>query len=804
MSTARDPIWPACEDCLARATCRPVPPAACASGTMELALIGEAPGKLENRDGKPFVGDSGLLLRAALKHHGYDSARTLLDNACRKPLSKSQTLARRCVANAVERIKWYKPKLVVALGAIALDALTFVVKGKARKGIMQWEGLMIEPATDTFPPIAAIRHPAAILRALGAEPYWTDLVGNLRGLVYKPSIPYYEIGSKPEFASVVADMDGMVTIDYETTGLEPRLHELRSVALTGMRNGKVWTVAARAEHIVAGAIRKLAVADPPRLVAQNANFEALWTRKLCGVWPGFARDTMIAAHLADENAPKDLSHLVRRHYPQWAGYDLAVLERVKTEARAKGKVFADISFEELLPYNAGDAHTTHELAKDLPKHPLERMLLDAALVFARLGYEGVRVDLDKVGPVSVALEAEYAKLVAQIRTHKAVRRWERDTGRVLNIRSSDQMAAVLFDRRYLGFRCVVKTPKTGKRSTAKKALIHINHPVVRLLDEARELTQRNSTFVQALPKLAETDGRVHPSFSVAATVTGQISCSRPNLTNVKKLPEIRGLYVPSELGGLVVSADYSQSQLGFLGMFANDERIIRAYRSGEDMHGFTARDAFEVEHPTKEQRDRGKTINYAILFGEGPKKLAEDLKVSQAKAESFIARWFETNKGAARFVKVQHGVVMESGVVDSVWKQLRRLPAVWSSKYGEVQEALRQAVNFPISNADRLLTLWAMIRVDAALRAEKIGRVMIEMHDNVVADLYRADDLRRCVEVFYRVMVIDSYEELAWMKFPMRIDVSWGEDWSCPNEFFVDDALKASAARRIMHYGGKR
>lgn len=804
MSTDRDPVWPACEDCPARATCKPVPPASCRGGVTELALIGEAPGKLENRDGKPFVGDSGLLLRAALKHHGYDSARILLDNACRKPLSKNQTLARRCVANAIERIKWYKPKLVVALGAVALDALTFAVKGKARKGIMQWEGLMVEPATETFPPIAAIRHPAAILRALGAEPYWTDLVGNLRSLTHKPTIEFEELRSRHDFRAAVGSFGGRVTIDYETTGLEPRLHEMRSVALTGELIDGVRTFVARAEHVEPDALRYLAESETPRLIAQNANFEALWMRKLCGVWPRFARDTMIAAHLNDENAPKDLSHLVRRHYPQWAGYDLAVLERVKTEARAKDKVFADIPYEELLPYNAGDARTTHELAKDLPEHPLEQMLLDAAMVFARLEYEGVRVDLDEVGPVSAALEAEYAKLVAKIRSHKAARRWEQDTGRILNIRSSDQMAAVLFDRRYLGFPCKVKTPKTGKRSTAKKALVHIKHPVVQLLDEAREITQRNSTFVKALPKLAETDGRVHPSLSVAATVTGQISCSRPNLTNVKKLPEIRGLYVPSEPGGLVVSADYSQSQLGYLGMFANDERIIRAYRSGEDMHEFTARDAFEVEHPTKEQRNRGKTINYAVLFGEGPKKLAEDLKVTQSKAESFIARWFETNKGAARFVKVQHGIAMESGMVDSVWGQLRRLPAVWSSKYGEVQEALRQAANFPISNADRLMTLWAMIRVDAALRAEKIGRVMIEMHDAIVADLYRADDLRRCAEIFYRVMVIDSYEELAWMKFPMRIDVSWGEDWSCPNEFLIDEALKDAARARIMDYGGKR
>lgn len=795
-----DPSWPACADCAVKGTCEPVPPSSLFT-PCDIALVGEAPGKLEHARGKPFVGPSGKLLRGVLKDAGYDVGRCLFDNACRMPHNKKLPIARHCVANTLARIREVKPKMVVALGKIALDALC-----RKKGGITMWEGVIVQPPRDGRPPIAALRHPAAVLRAPGLLPYWSDLVSNLRKLRHRPEVEFTRVEDRGQFIRLMESLrPGLLAFDYETTGLDPRRERLRSVAFASSRK-----CFAAPMEVVNGAHVLEALRRPDlKLVAQNAHFEAVWSRKEFGTWPRFHMDTMIAAHLIDENAPKKLSSLTRRWLPELAGYDQAVLEYVKTQKRADAKVYADIPMDELLRYNAGDARATYLLAKRFERedHPrdLARMLLDASMIFARIQWaDNFRVDLDAARKVSAGLEAEYERIVARVRTHRAVRRWEEDSGKEFNVRSPKQVSALLHDKRYLrkAVQAELVPTKSGLPSTSKKALQGVKHPLVKLVQKAREVSQRNATFVKPLPEFAAVDGRMHPVFAVASTVTGQVACSNPNLMNQKDLPSIRGLFRSVEPDGLIVSADYSQLELALLAMFSRDERMIRTYKSGEDFHTMTAVGMFKVDSPTKDQRDKAKRLNYALIFGAGPKNLAGQMGVSEDEAKEFIARWHAVYPGAPRWMKVQHGRLADSGETVSVWGQRRRLPAVWSSQYGEAQEALRQSVNFPIQNADRLLTLWAMIRADAALREAGIANVAANMHDSLVVDLREKRALHDCARVLHRVMVEQAYEELDWMTFPLRIDVSWGRDWSCPHKIDLKKILKKRAAHGVMECGG--
>ena len=261
--------------------------------------------------------------------------------------------------------------------------------------------------------------------------------------------------------------------------------------------------------------------------------------------------------------------------------------------------------------------------------------IEAPLLPVLLGMEerGVLLDTDFLAAMSEELGAEVTQLEGQI---YAV------AGEELNINSSQQLGAVMFDK--LGYPVIKRTRKTKTPSTGADVLEELarrGYELPVLILRYRELTKLKSTYIDALPALVAEDGRLHTTFYQAVAATGRLSSANPNLQNIPVRTElgqrIRKAFVAEE-GSVLLAADYSQVELRVLAHIAGEEALVEAFRRGEDIHTATAAAVLGIapELVSPEQRRAAKTINFGIMYGMSAYGLAQNLGIGRAEAQEFI------------------------------------------------------------------------------------------------------------------------------------------------------------------------
>src|SRR6202451_4076647 len=230
------------------------------------------------------------------------------------------------------------------------------------------------------------------------------------------------------------------------------------------------------------------------------------------------------------------------------------------------------------------------------------------------------------------------------------------SGHRFNINSPKQLGDILFNKMDLP-----KPQKYGKGkviSTAQDVLeeLAIEHEIAAWVIEHRQLQKLKGTYLDALPMLADANGRIHTTFNQVGTATGRLSSTNPNLQNIPIRTavgrEIRAAFVPPE-GKLLMSADYSQIELRLMAHYSQDPLLLNAYRTGQDIHTLTASEVFGVDAATmdKETRNRAKAVNFGIVYGISPFGLAAQLNIEQKIAKQYIETYFERYKGVERFIE---------------------------------------------------------------------------------------------------------------------------------------------------------
>ena len=282
-------------------------------------------------------------------------------------------------------------------------------------------------------------------------------------------------------------------------------------------------------------------------------------------------------------------------------------------------------------------------------------------------------------------------------------------GEEFNIRSSQQLAVVLFDR--LGIKAGSKT-STGLRSTANQVLEKIRgqHPIVDAVLQFRMLEKLRSTYLEPLPKMVGADGRLHTHFNQLSTATGRLSSSQPNLQNIP----IRGVHGPrmracfnAADGNLLAAADYSQIELRVLAHFSQDPALIDAFRHDEDIHARTAALIHDkdIKDVTSDERRGAKTINFGLIYGMGVQKLARELQIKQTEAQEFTEKYFEKMATLKAYYDTIVKDAETHGFVTTLAGRRRLLPELHSRNNQLAAQARRQAVNTIIqgSAADILI-----------------------------------------------------------------------------------------------------
>ncbi|WP_461209757.1 DNA polymerase I [Desulfocurvus sp. DL9XJH121] len=389
-------------------------------------------------------------------------------------------------------------------------------------------------------------------------------------------------------------------------------------------------------------------------------------------------------------------------------------------------------------------------------------------VLARMEERGVRIDQQAMAAFLDEVSRDLEGLTAKI---------YEGAGREFNLRSSQQMAEVLFTD--LGLKPRGKTPG-GVPSTSFAVLekIKADHPVVADIQAWRKLEKMRSTYLEPLPRAAGPDGRIHAAFNQLATATGRLSSSGPNMQNIPIRSDM-GLRMracfTADPGNLLVGADYSQIELRVLAHFSAEPTLLDAFRQGQDIHARTAALIFDTApgDVTRAQRGTAKTINFGLIYGMGPQKLAADLGIKLAEAKEFIARYFERLAGLKAFYESVEAGAREHGFVTTLAGRRRLLPDINSRNQNLQAQARRQAINTLIQGSAADLIKLAMLAVD---RDEELAALdaglILQVHDELLLEAPEKNAraaARRLEEIMARI-----YD----LTVPLAVDHGVGATWA--------------------------
>src|SRR5712691_2728768 len=590
---------------------------------------------------------------------------------------------------------------------------------------------------------------------------------------------------------------GRIAIDTETTSLDPMQAEFCGFSLALDPNEACYVPLAHrqggeagkdslfpgtiapdqiAEGAALAAIKPL-LEDPGVLkIGQNLKFD-LQIFALRGIELAPFDDTMLMSYVLDAGrSDHGLDPLSKRYF------DHATIDYNEVAGAGRLKVRFDcVEIEKAAEYAAEDADVTLRLWQVLKPRlvaehvtgvyeTLERPLVP---VLARMERRGITIDR----PVLSRLSGDFAQRAGALEAEI-----QELAGGPLNPGSPKQIAEFLFGK--LGLPGGTKT-KTGQWSTGARVLDDLaeqGHPLPQKILDWRQVTKLKSTYTDALPDYVDpTTHRVHTSYALAATPTGRLSSSEPNLQNIPIRTEegrkIRRAFVATA-GMKLVSADYSQIELRLLAEIADIAALKKAFQDGVDIHAMTASEMFGV--PIKgmpgEVRRRAKAINFGIIYGISAYGLAAQLGIAREEAGAYIRKYFERFPGIRAYMDETKAFAKKNGYVLTLFGRKCHYPDIANSNASIRAFNERAAINARLQGTAADIIRRAMVRMDAALAKEKLNaQMLLQVHDELVFEVPE-DEVAKTLPVIKQVMEDAPMPALS-LSVPLAVDARAAHNW---------------------------
>lgn len=396
----------------------------------------------------------------------------------------------------------------------------------------------------------------------------------------------------------------------------------------------------------------------------------------------------------------------------------------------------------------------------------ENIEMPLVFVLYDMEKEGIRADGDKL--------KEYSRELA-VSINKIEKRIYEEAGEEFNINSPKQLGVVLFEKLQLPNE---KKTKTGY-STSAEVLDKLapDHPIVADVLEYRQLSKLKSTYADGLINFIEQDGKIHTTFNQTITATGRLSSTDPNLQNIPIRIElgklIRKVFLP-EQGHLFVDSDYSQIELRVLAHLSDDEKLIEAFKNGQDIHRSTASLVFDTpfDEVTDIQRRNAKAVNFGIVYGISAFGLANDLNIGRKEAQAYIDSYFEKYPKIKAFLDKTVSEAKEKGYIKTMFGRIRPIPELSSSNFMQRQFGERVAMNSPIQGTAADIIKIAMIRVHDRLLKENLkSKLILQVHDELLIETAE-DEKEYVIELLEEEM-----HKAADLKVSMEVGTECGYDW---------------------------
>ncbi|CAK7043414.1 MAG: DNA polymerase I [Peptostreptococcus russellii] len=442
---------------------------------------------------------------------------------------------------------------------------------------------------------------------------------------------------------------------------------------------------------------------------------------------------------------------------------------------AKAVDYPDVEVEKLDQYAEGMINTVinviDKMKQIIKDDDMEMLFYDVEMplieVLGDMEYEGIYTDKDIID----SLGAEFDEIIKT--TEKKVFEY---SGEEFNVNSPKQLGVVLFEKLELP---VIKKTKTGYSTNAEVLeKLRDKHPIIDLITEYRSVVKLKSTYIDGIKSLVNPiDGRIHSSFNQTIATTGRISSTDPNMQNIPVRTsmgrQIRKVFI-SEEGKKLVDADYSQVELRVLAHMSEDEHMIEAFESGEDIHRKTASQVFGVnfEDVTPELRSAAKAVNFGIIYGKSDFGLAKDLGISLNRAKDYIASYFAKYGRIKGFMDYIVSSAEEKGYSTTMFNRRRYIPEIKSSNFIDKNRGKRAAMNAPIQGSAADIIKIAMVNVYNRLKEEELeSKLILQVHDELIVEASE-QEIDRVVELLKSEM-----ENAVNLKVHLDVDLNVGESW---------------------------
>lgn len=570
---------------------------------------------------------------------------------------------------------------------------------------------------------------------------------------------YTLVTNDAEFSDALSilKMSKAIGVDTETNGLDPHKNNVRLIQLSDGANTFLIDVWKFDDDYIGSVLSDLLATPTITKVLHNAVFDLKFFQVQFRTTIRRIFDTMLAAQMLGSRSAS-LESVV---------YDYLGEHLDKTQQRSDWTQYV-LGHEQLL-YAALDAHMLVPLYEEQKRRLVEQKMAKVAVTefqvvpaVAEMELTGVKIDLERLDAL---------KAICMVRRGEAVVDFEScmdepaqthlegiDPPPRLNLRSPKQVQEAF---------SAFGIPLEG---TAVDVLKKVDHPAATALLEHRKYSKLLGTYLEPYPTLIhEKTGRIHASFHQCRTTTGRFSCSSPNLQQIPATQEFRNLFV-AEKGNMLITADYSQIELRILAELSKDEAMHEAFQEGHDFHTFTAARTFgvPVEEVTKEQRSTGKTLNFALIYGQGPQATAEQIGVSVDEAKEMIEAYFAGFPEVRTWMNRQRKQAKRDGFVRTLLG--RKVPLGDDTSRQE-----REAVNYPIQGSSADITKIALGSLYERFENYEGVKLVNCVHDEIVVEVAKRDaqGVGRSVR-----HVMETAGTHLIKGVPVVVDVEVAHEWS--------------------------
>ncbi len=611
---------------------------------------------------------------------------------------------------------------------------------------------------------------------------WDTVEKEITDLEVKPFIIVDEIGLN----SLIKDLEKVdyYAIDLETNGLNTLNCEIVGWAIAyGTKSFYIPVLHQGIRQLDSKLVQeklKVILEDSSKLqIIQNAKFEQKIFKRLgINIHHNFF-DTMLASYVDNPSNKHGLKIQSKRIFA------LRMTEYETLTGTGRKQITIDqVPLDKVAAYAAADAYITlklydhyftkldmreMKLLKEL-EFPLVEVLRDIELA-------GISLDVIFLKELSIDIRQKINVVEKQIFEH---------TLEIFNISSPKQLSTILYEKMKLP--TIGKKTKAGGYSTDMGTLETIlqdyeldpkQTQLINDIIEYRTLTKLASTYIDSLPTLVSKEtNRLHSDFNQVVTATGRLSSSNPNLQNIPIKSEygrkIRKAFVACDSEHVLISADYSQIELRVLAHMANEPALIEAFHKGQDIHSRTAMEIFGLaeDQVTNDQRRVGKTLNFALIYMQGPFATAKQLGITMSQAKEFIDKYFKAFKQIKPFMDATLKAAHENEYTETLFGRRRYFRNINSPNKALMKEEERQAFNAALQGTAADIMKQAMINLYFKLAEQKLkSQIILQVHDELILEVPR-DEIETV-----KALVVQEMSNATKLSVPLKVDVGMGDNW---------------------------